>query len=120
MLKDKVITVHHTEHGFDFITLYFYTLQEANAFGQRLYNKFKATNHKYLDLQRSDFRHLPGDVEHFHTDGAIHEHWETAYKHIHVLYPHKPTEEDWEDLYSIANGGKIRFPRGLPTREVKR
>lgn len=85
-----------TETGYDFITLYVQTKLEAVELGTRLYKEFKRINYRYLNLQRKALAHKPGDVPHFHNG------FEGAEPHVHILFPHEPTNEDKRELFSIT------------------
>lgn len=110
----------NTEHGYDFITLYFEKGDENRLAGIAVYNHFKKIGFEHIELQRKEFRHLPGDVPHFHPDGAITDYWDSIH-HFHILYPNEPTQEDWEYLYKhiSVERTKVSFERGLPTRRVQ-
>ena len=119
-LQNKILHVEHTEKGVDFITFYFTKLQVANEYAKRLYSYLSSTKWKHIHLQRKNFMHLKGDPEHFHSDGHAADYWK-AFRHFHIIYPHKPTKKDWDELYKLANSMayKIRFKKDLETREVK-
>jgi len=120
-IKTKVLEPGAIEHGYDFISLYFPTLNEANEYAARLFRKFKRINFEHLDLQRQNFRHLPGDPEHFHSDGDAKDYLPDMFRHFHIIYPGKPSEQDWEYLYKHCNdiNLKIRLKQNLPIREVR-
>ena len=88
----KRLKIEHTEHGYDFLTFYFLKHEDALEAGRRVYRYLKKQEWEKLDINHIDFVHKPGDPDHFHTDGPIHEHWETAYKHFHIVIGHKPTQ----------------------------
>ena len=113
------IEVVQTEQGQNFVTFYFKYLHLSNEFAQRLYKKFEKNSFKHFELQRKNFEHRPGDPEHFHEDGPAISYWK-YFRHFHIIYPGKPTEEDWEYLYRELNDTKrnLVFKRDLPTREV--
>ena len=117
----EALEVQQTEHGCDFITLYFKNLKIANTFAERLFRKFKNLEFPHMQIQRKDFRHLPGDPEHFHADGDANAYWPDAFNHFHIIYPHRPTEADWEYLYVHCNDirRELVLTRNLPIREVK-
>lgn len=92
---DKVIAL---ESGYDFITLYFDDHNKMNAAAERLYAYLKRVNFKYLDIQRKNLLHKPGDIPHFHNGVEA-----TIGPHFHVLYPHRPTDSDWAELKHYCN-----------------
>lgn len=117
--NQRVVT--STEHGYDFITFYFKGLNETNEFAAILYNRFKDIGFEHMHLQRENFAHLPGDPDHFHTDGLANDYWPGAFRHFHIIYPNKPTEKDWEYLRKNANIRKLglNFKKDLPNRYVQ-
>jgi len=116
------IKVTHTEHGYDFISLYFKDTKDLRSYSEIAFKRLKQLGFKHMELQRKNFRHLPGDVPHFHSDGEAKDLWDTRYHHFHILYPHKPTSEDWEYLYTHLNNEArgMKLDRNLESREVKR
>lgn len=116
-----MIEVRHLESGYDFISLYFKGSNDLKAFSEAFYKKCKRINYRYMELQRKNFRHLPGDVEHFHTDGDARDYWGEEFRHFHIILPRKPQAEDWEELYELCNDPKfnLKLDRNLPIREVK-
>lgn len=86
----------YLESGYDFITLYFKTATEMREASENLYRYMHRISFKYLDMQRKNFMHKPGDVPHFHNGIDA-----TKGPHVHILYPHRPTEEDWKELKEI-------------------
>jgi thiamine kinase-like enzyme len=89
--------VSYLESGYDFITLYFKDHKTMDLAGKRLYAFLKRVSFKHLDLQRENMVHKPGDVPHFHNGIEA-----TKGPHFHILYPHRPTEDDWQELQDIA------------------
>ena len=89
----KEADVTYLESGYDYITIYFKCPTVLREASKRLYNYSKRANFEHYDMQRKNFSHLPGDVPHFHNGIDA-----TLGPHLHILYPHRPTEEDWEEL----------------------
>lgn len=81
------------ESGYDFITLYFKSSSEMLQASKRLYSYLSRTDFEHTKLQRKNFMHQPGDVPHFHNGIDA-----TKGPHIHIIYPERPTENDWEEL----------------------
>ena len=116
-----MLKVTHTEHGYDFITLYFKRLEHANEYAKLLYRKLKEIKPELTDINRLNFAHKPGDQSHFHTDGEPGHIWPKAFRHFHIMFPNKPKQDDWEFLYKVGNDKrlKLQLDRGLVTREVQ-
>ena len=85
-----------TESGYDFITLYFTTQLEALDAGERLWKYLVRVGFKNLDIQRKNLIHKPGDVPHFHNGVDA-----DKGPHFHILYPSRPTDEDWAELKEL-------------------
>lgn len=111
--------VKHIEHGIDYITLYFATHREMTDYSTILYGWFNGiANFTHMNLQREWFRHLPGDVPHFHPNGdpievEIKEHF-----HFHIIYPHTPKQEDWDFLYLWGNRNTLTLNKNTTRVEV--
>lgn len=99
------------EQGYDFITLYFSSGKDLRDYSLRLY-KVLESRFPYMDIQRENFRHLPGDVPHFHA------HEKPQHPHFHILYPHRPNEYDIEFLRIWGNRGPLTLPTDLPIERV--
>jgi hypothetical protein len=91
-----MIDITHLESGYDYITLYFEKHGEMTKHIEKLYKYMIRVDFKYLDIQRKNLVHKPGDVPHFHNGIDA-----TLGPHVHVLYPHRPSEEDWEELKTM-------------------
>lgn len=96
------------ESGYDFITFYFKDSRDLNDAAIRLYKYMKRVDFKHLDLQRKNFAHLPGDVPHFHNGIDA-----TKGPHFHILYPHRPTKSDWDELTNLTQAKLVNIT-GLP------
>jgi len=95
------------ESGYDFITLYFETTQDTVLAAKRLYNYLVRVNFDHLDLQRKNLTHKPGDVPHFHNGIDA-----TKGPHSHIIYPHRPTEQDWDTLKTILQHKLVQIELG--------
>ena len=117
----KIIEPKSLEHGVNFITLYFTTINEANEYAERAYNRFRDIKFYDFDINRRNFMHLPGDPDHFHSDGPAINYWPGAFRHFHIIYSHKPNQDDWDYLYKHLNdpARKLKLRKGLPIREVR-
>lgn len=98
-----MIKVAHIELGYDFITLYFPSWKDMTTFAIKSEDKLRRLKFPHMELQRKEFRHLPGDVPHFHSTGDAKELWGDNYHHFHIIYPTTPTDEDLEYLYTHLN-----------------
>ena len=119
--KKRQIDVSHTEHGYDFITLFFKNGRDMLDFSKRAYVQFKRTQFKYMELQRKEFVHIEGDVPRFHPDGEPGALYPDSFRHFHILYPSKPTQADWDELRTVLNNTRLNIglAKDLPNREVK-
>lgn len=104
------------EVGKNYITLYFSKGCEALLYANKLYRIFKRSKH--YDLQRKDFTHIKGDVPIFHPKGDPIETGRKYIAHFHIIYPEKPTEEDWEELYKLTNNFGLILNRYLEKKDV--
>jgi hypothetical protein len=94
------------ESGYDFITFYFKNAADMNHYSKQLYNNLmRFAEFPYRDLQRTNFKHLPGDIPHFHA------HEEAPSPHFHILYEDRPTKADWELLYIWGNRRELELNR---------
>lgn len=92
------------ESGYDFITLYFKTHAEMSEVAEILYPHMKKIAFKHYNLQRKNLIHRPGDVPHFHNGVDA-----TEGPHFHIIYPHRPTIDDFEELKSMLSRKKVNI-----------
>jgi hypothetical protein len=95
------------ETGYDFVTLYVKTKLEAVQLGKSAYRLLLRRKFKYMDLQRKNLSHKPGDVPHFHNG------FEGAEPHVHIIYPDRPTQEDIDYLQDL-----MKFSKDIEITEI--
>lgn len=81
------------EIGDHFITYYFDSHKNMTDIARKLYKFLPRVEFPYMDLQRRNFSHQPGDVPIFHNGIQA-----TKGPHIHVIYPNRPSSQDIVDM----------------------
>jgi hypothetical protein len=99
------------EQGYDFLTLYFNSGKELQDYSMQFYRLLK-NRFPHMHLQRENFRHLPGDVPHFHA------HTEAPYPHFHILYPGRPTQDEMDFIKLWGNRGNLDFSPSIEFEKV--
>lgn len=100
------------ESGYDFITLYFEDAIQLREASRKLYKFAQRVNFEYMDLQRKDFLHKPGDIPHFHNGTEA-----TKGPHLHVIYPHRPTQRDWDVLKEMCSSRLVGIELNIKDNE---
>lgn len=107
----KKIKVTEIQEGKNFITLYFKTAIDNEIYSKRLYSYFK--NSRHFEIQRKNFCHELGDVPQFHPEGSPVEAGRPNRFHFHILYPERPTKDDWDFLYIWGNRIELKIDKNI-------